>query len=301
MPKPMMPSWVGLLFTLILSWPACAGEPVPGALPPAQPPLDKSQYHLFNPTPPALLRELSTDRPDKTESPTTLDAGHFQLEMDLVSYTRDHDTRNGADTRTESYAVAPMNLKVGLLNSLDFQLVLPTWNWQKTTDRVTGTTTKQSGFGDIVPRVKYNFWGNDTGKTALGIMPFLKIPTSQDGLGNNSVEGGVILPFAFELPRGFSAVVMTEFDISRDESGSGHHAEFINTLTVGHNLVGKLDGYVEFFSQVSAESETDWVGTFDLGLTYGLTPNMQLDAGVNIGVTSSADDVNPFIGFSFRY
>lgn len=301
MQKPILTSWSCLLVPLILSWPACAGEPNQDAPSTVQSPPDKSQYHLLNPTPPTLLRELSTDRPDKTESPITLDAGHFQLEMDLVSYTRDHDTRNGADTRTESYAVAPLNLKVGLLNSLDFQLVLPTWNWQKTTDRVAGTTTKQSGFGDIVPRVKYNVWGNDTGKTALGIMPFLKIPTSQDGLGNNSVEGGLILPFAFELPRGFGAVVMTEFDISRDEAGSGHHAEFINTITVGHSIVGKLDGYIEFFSQVSAESDTDWIGTFDVGFTYGLTPNMQLDAGVNIGVTRAADDINPFLGFSYRY
>jgi hypothetical protein len=38
------------------------------------------------------LRELSTDRPDKTERPFTVDAGHFQLEMDLFSYACDrHD------------------------------------------------------------------------------------------------------------------------------------------------------------------------------------------------------------------
>jgi hypothetical protein len=32
------------------------------------------------------LREMSTDRPDKTESPYTVDAGHFQFEADLVSF-----------------------------------------------------------------------------------------------------------------------------------------------------------------------------------------------------------------------
>jgi hypothetical protein len=42
---------------------------------------DKSGYTLFRPTPEALLRELTSDRPDKTESPITVDAGHFQLEM----------------------------------------------------------------------------------------------------------------------------------------------------------------------------------------------------------------------------
>ena len=47
---------------------------------------NKSQYHLFNPTPTGLMRELSTDRPDKTESPYTVDAGHLQIEVDLLSW-----------------------------------------------------------------------------------------------------------------------------------------------------------------------------------------------------------------------
>jgi hypothetical protein len=41
-------------------------------------PADKSAFSLFNPTPRELMREMSTDRPDTTESPYTVDAGHFQ-------------------------------------------------------------------------------------------------------------------------------------------------------------------------------------------------------------------------------
>src|SRR4051794_28712490 len=51
------------------------------------------------------LREMSTDRPDTTESPITVDAGHFQVEVDAVSMTRDQGV---TDT-----AVAAMNLKLG--------------------------------------------------------------------------------------------------------------------------------------------------------------------------------------------
>jgi hypothetical protein len=58
---------------------------------------------------------------------------------------------------------------------------------------------------------------------------------------------------------------------------------------------------VEFSSLVSAESGSDWVGTVDLGLTYALTEDIQLDAGINIGITRSADDLNPFLGVSWRY
>ena len=37
------------------------------------------------------------------------------------------------------------------------------------------------------------------------MMPFIKSPTNQDGLGNTSVEGGVIFPLAVELPWGLRA------------------------------------------------------------------------------------------------
>src|SRR5262249_49828475 len=103
------------------------------------------------------------------------------------------------------------------------------------------------------------------------------------------------------LPLGFSLGMMTEVDWVRDGDGQDYHPESINSLTVGHDLVGKLSGYLEFWSDVSTERRSSWQGSIDFGLAYPLTDNMQIDAGINIGVTRAADDVNPFIGFSWRF
>ncbi|MEW6306648.1 MAG: transporter [Verrucomicrobiota bacterium] len=262
---------------------------------------DKSKYSLINPTPRELMREMSTDRPDLTESAYTVDAGHFQIEMDLVNFAYDRRNPAFADVRVEAWSVATANVKVGLLNNLDFQMVLPTFNYVRTDDRTTGTVTRNKGFGDIVLRTKLNLWGNDGGRTAFAIMPFVKLPTNQDQLGNKAYEGGVILPLAVELPRGWSMGLMTEFDFLEDAAGTDYHVDFVNTITFSHDIVGKLGGYVEFFSSVSTEAGSDWVGSVDLGLTYALTDDIQLDAGVNYGVTRSAPDVNPFLGVSWRF
>ncbi len=267
----------------------------------AQPLPDKRRYNLFNPTPREYLRELNTDRPDKTESPYTVDAGHVQVEMDLVSYTHDRDRSGGGDTRTGAFAIAPVNLKVGLLNNVDFQVVLGTYTHVRMDDRATGTVEKMSGFGDVTTRLKVNFWGNDGGPTALGLMPIVKFPTNQDGLGNKAVEGGVILPFVVALPGKWDMGLMTQANLLRSDADRRYHPSFVNSITFGHNIVGKLGGYVEFFSTVSTERGSRWVGTVDFGLTYGLTENIQLDAGVNIGVTKSADDLNLFVGLSRRF
>ncbi len=262
---------------------------------------DKSQYHLFNPTPREFMRAMSTDRPDLTESAHTVDAGHFQLEADLINFSHDHDTAGSADAKVDAWTAGAINVKAGLLNWMDLQLVLDVYSHITTEDRVADTKVRQSGLGDVTTRVKMNLWGNDGGTTALAVMPFVKFPTNQDDLGNDEIEGGVIIPFGMELPGGWSLGIMTEFDFVRNNADSGYRTDFVNSLVLGHDLVGKLGGYVEFFSVVSSESGHPWVGVLGLGLAYAVTDDMQLDGGVNLGLTRSAEDINPFLGVSLRF
>ena len=262
---------------------------------------DKSQYCLFNPTPRELMREMSTDRPDKTESAYTVDAGHYQVEMDIFSYAVDHYNGVPGDHRSEGLAIAPMNFKAGLLNNVDLQIIVQPYISARQHNVGARVVNENRGFGDVIPRLKVNLWGNDGGMTALALMPYVKLPTNTDNVGNNSVEGGLIAPLAVSLPQDWNLGLMTQLDINRDESGGGHHPEFVNTATLSHSIVGDLSGFVEFFSSVSTESDSEWVGTFDAGLTYMLTEDIQLDGGVYIGLTRSADDINPFLGLSWRF
>lgn len=276
-----------LLAALTLATPVSAEPPGP----------EKSGYHLFNPTPAELMRELSTDRPDQTESAYTVDAGHFQIEADLLNFSRDRD----AAAVSEDLRSPVLNLKVGLLNAVDLQVILEPFVHVRSRDLATGNVAEDSGFGDVTTRIKINLWGNDGGTTALALMPFAKWPTADSALGNGSVEGGLIVPLAVALPGEFGLGLMTEVDFLRDQVGGGHHAEFVNSITVSRDLFGPVGAYVEFFTVVSTENGSEWQGYFDLGLTFGFTDNFQLDAGINLGVTDSAPDWNPFVGFSWRY
>ena len=242
------------------------------------------------------MRPMSPDRPDRTEGPYTVDAGHFQLETDLLHYMRDREK----GTRIERWQIAPMNLRVGLLSNIDLHLLVETYIVELTVDRSADTRERKRGFGDLTTRLKINFWGNDGGSTAFAVIPFIKFPTNQDGLGHTSVEGGVIFPFAVELPWAFRMGLMTEFDFVRDPDRRRHHTEFVNSISFARDIVGALGGYVEFFSETSSRGGP-WVGTVDVGLTYGMTEDIQLDAGVNVGVTRAAEDVNPFVGLSVRF
>ena len=148
--------------------------------------------------------------------------------------------------------------------------------------------------------LKINFWGNDGGKTAFAMMPFVKWPLSASNIRNGETEGGVIFILGYELPAGWGSAVMTEVDFVSDGTG-GYDTEWVNSITFSHGLTEKLGGYIELFTVTSGAAGFKWQGQLDLGFTYAVSANTQLDFGCNFGVTKSAPDYQPFVGISRRF
>ena len=247
------------------------------------------------------LRELTTDRPDQTESPITVDKGHFQVEMDFITATRDRSREAGRDVRTTSYGVMPINFKYGLTDTADIQFVFDSYQHSQTKDLATGRVLdKTSGVGDLTIRYKYNFFGDDGGN-ALGVMPFVKIPTNSNGIGNKYIEGGVILPYAIELGEGVGLGLMTEVDLLRNSGDTAYNPTFINSATVGFDVTSRVGAYVELFTAKSTEPGALWEVQADAGMSYALSPTAALDFGVNVGVTKAAPDIGPFVGLSIKF
>lgn len=278
----MKPALVAVLAGVLSAARPVAAAPVP----------DKSAYSLANPTPAKLLRELATDRPDVTESPFTVDAGHAQLEMDFANFTR-----NRLDgTRKTAGGAAPFNLRLGLLNNLEAGIFVSPYVRASETPPG-GPRNTRAGFGDTTLRVKLNFAGNDGGGPAFGLIADLTLPTAARGLGSDKIEGDFILPVAFELAGGWEGGAMTVAEFRHRETG-GYKLAWTNSATFGHDLAKDVAGYFELTSTVGDGAH---VATFDVGVAWKLDANRQLDCGTNFGLTRSTDDVLVFAGISRRY
>ena len=236
------------------------------------------------------MREFVTDRPDKTEAPITVDAGHFQHETDLLNVAIDSA---GGDTDVSLLAFAP-NLKLGLTNDIDIQFVMESFTYSQSAGRKTS-----SGNGDLTTRLKVNMWGNDSGSSALALMPYVKVPLNRGEVGNNDVEGGLIIPFAFALTETTGVGLMTQYDLVSDEDDGGYDVQFVNSATIGTDLSDDFGGYIEVWGAAMRDAKPQV--TFDVGITYTYDENTQFDIGLNTGVSDAADDLNPFIGLSQRF
>ncbi len=258
---------------------------------------DKSQYTLFNPTPIDLRRAYNTDRPSKTDSPYTIDAGVFQIESDVANWTLDYEK----GVRTRTWIIGNTNFKLGLTNWMDLQVFPQFYVNTRTSGPGFGKPVEQDGFGDTTIRLKINLLGNDGGKLVIGFVSSLKIPTNTGHTGNHVWEPGVSLPVNYSLPWGFTLFGQTRIDILDQPRSSDMRVQWQNPIGLSRTIIENLSGYVEFYDAVSTGRHQPWVGTFDTGLIYQVTPNFSVDVNSFFGLTRSAPDYNVFTGFGYRF
>ncbi len=259
---------------------------------------DKSAYTLFNPVPDDQMRTFGTDRPTKSDWPTTVDAGHFQYEADAINWSYNHD--GSARTTASTLALFAPTLKAGLTQNADLEIAVAPVTVERSS--MAGTHSSAVAFGDVFARVKYNFLGNEGGDYSLAVVPYLKAPTGTHGIGNHHWEGGWYAPFAATLPDDWTLQITSELDVLENGNLNGVHLNYQNLVNLNHPLFAdNLTGYVEFWSDVDNDGATPTKLTLDLAASWLVHENLQFDVGVNIGLNTAAGQVQPYLGISQRF
>jgi len=259
---------------------------------------DKSQYWLLNPVPDDLMRSFSTDRPTKSNVPFTVDAGHFQYEMDLFNFSY----MKSGTVRTDTWLVPNPTLKVGLTSAIDLEINVAPFASVHSFDSATGTSSTIQGSGDLFARMKINLWGNDGGTSAFALIPYVKAATAPVGIGNGATEGGVIAPLSFSLPNDFTLLFNSEVDALKDNTGSGYHTNLLNLVNLSRPIVKDLTLYVELWSDVNNDPTARVTQySFDTALAWTVKPNFQVDIGANFGLNRTTPAVQFYVGAAQRF
>lgn len=260
----------------------------------AQP--DKSgPYTVFNPVPESKLRDLSTDRPGKSHSAITVDAGHFQLESDFINITYDP---KGYDTTT-AFSLATPILKWGISQRVDVELGLALFNRLRQARQ--GDSSSAEGFGDTLLGSKVNIFGKDGGTQSMAVLPFLKIPTGAAGISNQHAEFTLNAPYTIVPMKPWSLTLEPNFGIIRNDANSAYTTNYGLIANLSRPvLIEGLTAAVEVAVDTRADKEpTRW--SFDPSLQYMVGKNLQFDIGVYLGLNRATPRYTPYMGVSFRY
>lgn len=254
----------------------------------------QQNYSLFNPVPGAQMREMETDRPDVTESPYTVDAGHFQYETDLIRLIKEKSDLHN----TSTVLINQANIKLGITGSTAIQVGFQTYGWQNEKEIATGSSLKSNGIGDVTLRVKQNIIGNNNGNFALALLPYVKLPTSKYD-DESRFEGGLIVPMSYKLPGEWKLGWQVEVDRLKDLDHQAMHTELLQTLTISHPLSKGIDGIAETYYtyDFKAHQLSNYVNA---AIQIEVAKDFKLDAGVNYAIQETAAK-HYFVGASYRH
>jgi hypothetical protein len=295
---------VVLIAALGLVGRAAWGDGDDGPAAAATQPSGKWQYTLFNPTPVNEMRDMETDRPDKTDDPITIDAGHLQIETGVFDYDYYQDHYKMDNARTETLDFGQSEFRLGLLNNTELDVEIDSYDFLRNTDYVAHQSMRQNGVGDLVVGGKFNFWGNDQSDdvwdTALGIEPEFKFPTARQDIGNGHAEFFFGIPFEVNLPAQIGLTAETTVSWQRNSADDGDVTGWQNSVSFDR-VFSKFDVYLEYWSSVSTERNQEAQQTLDVGFTYPLAKNVVIDTGLNFGLNRASDTFEWTSGVTVRF
>ncbi|GGE98367.1 transporter [Hymenobacter cavernae] len=257
-------------------------------------PVNKHQYSLFNPTPRKYMRPLVPDRPGITDSPYTVDAGHFQLENDGFRLI---NGREGQSRDRELY-LSHVLLKLGLTDKTDVQLQVNSYSINKHWETPsTASPERQAGFGDLTFRVKRNILGDDNKPFALAVLGLVRLPTGGT-LGEGGTEVGFSVPAVYKLPHNWNVGGQVAGVWSYDRETTSHFMLLTPTFTIDREFTKWLEGFAEIVGYWDMR-QSAWRSSINLGPQFDIGDNLQLDFGTHLPLNHQTDR-EYFIGFSFR-
>jgi hypothetical protein len=230
---------------------------------------------------------ISTDRPGLGLSSVTVPRGSFQIELGVPAVAS-----SGGLTAYTFPALA----RVGLLDGLELRAgsaALYTVTRSEDEEQV-------EGFGDVEVGFKAAAAASD-GFPAVALVAGLVLPTGEDGFTsgepvlNVATVGGFTLPDGLALTATVSAAAPTAAD--------GLLAGGL-VLALGRSFTETVAGYVEGGYFLVEDPEDDvandplYVGA---GTAYLVSPTLQLDAFIDIGLSDAAADLLAGLGLSTRF
>lgn len=256
--------------------------------------IDKRQFTLFHPTPRRYMRPMVPDRPGITESPYSVDAGHFQYESDVLRLL----TRREGPTHGHDWYVNHALAKIGLSDRTDLQVGVDSYTDTRNYDDTDPSQNQlYHGLGDVTLRLKHTLVGDDDSRWALGLIGYVTLPTGGPR-GDGAVEFGAVLPVIYQVTKPWSIGGQVATEIYWDRETSSRYLQLTPTFTTDYQFTKVVQAFVELVGYRDVR-QVSWRSSVNTGVQLDVSDNVQLDFGTHLPITHSTDR-EYFLGISFR-
>ncbi len=228
---------------------------------------------------PTTKDEISTDRPDVTNSSVVVPAGSLQSENGVNLSARDGSRFvDGTNTRW----------RAGIANCLEFLVDVPTYF-----ANVRGG--EGSGFSDVAPALKWQI-SPIPGKVDLSAVFGVALPTGSASISGRGAQPYLQFPWSWELRNGWGlSGMLTEFIRPSDRTRLTTEATFV----IEKKVTERASLFVEYVGDYPENGSPAQL--LNSGGVYRLTPNQQVDFHVALGLNHNAPSYIVGVGYSVRF
>lgn len=236
-------------------------------------------------------QEVAPDRPDVTDSTQTIAPGGFQLESG-VEYER---TRAGGSP-TERRLSLQTTLRAGLTERLEMFVDAEPVVWLR-------NEREDVNRGDVTLGLKYRFFEPAEAERwpALGLRPFVKLPTADAPIGTERVNFGLLLLLSQPLSGDISVDVNAGIAAVGQRRPEGFLLQAIASTSLSYALTRRFSPFVELFFHTKDERDGRELLGMTVGSTYLLNESLAVDAAVRTTLTGRGPDWAALAGFSLRW
>lgn len=233
-------------------------------------------------TPNPSREPLISDRPDFTESTATVKRGEVQLEGG--------DTFEHASS-VKTNTIGELLLRIGLASRAELRIEPGSYT------KVTSPNGDGSGWVDGALGTKLRLYmppnENPSIVPAVSLIVLTSVPTGSVEFRQTKLQPEAKL--AAEWTLSDRVGVATNFNVSRPrDDENGRYTVFEGSVSFGFELTPRLGGYTEVFGFAPQRSGVGHSRYGNTGLTFGLTPDFQVDVRGGLGFNGVQPDY--FVG-----
>lgn len=233
--------------------------------------------------------EISTDRPDQTESPDIVPLKFIQFEGG-IGYEK--GGKNESGLTINNYSFPDLLIRYGVFKIMELRLHTQ-YVFEKNTS--TGNTNNDNGILPVELHSKIKLFNGKEAIPATAVLLIFEIP----GMASKNFKINHIQP---EISFLFKNELSEKLDLSYNLGMSWNTDEKTRTgfytLSLGISPAKKFNFFVESYSFFTKGVVPDF--RIDYGAAYLLKKNMQIDVSSGFGLSDVSPDYFVGAGFSVR-
>ncbi len=222
----------------------------------------------------ALADELVGDRPDFTESAQAVAPGRVQIEAGATLETND---------LSDTWSVGEILVRYGLKPGTEFRVVLPSLI---DIDFEHGGFEDFSGADNAALGLKQELATGNGSSPQVAVLTHVTLPTGDEDVVAADTAWDLVLAVEWTLTENLGLGVNLGGElVFADDTESQQWA----SAAFGLGVTDRLGAYVEGY--VFTEELDEFTSAMDLGATYLVTADLQLDVRVGFGLGDVNDEV----------